>query len=112
MADRVVDVELMYVKDHGSSVIIIYSQLLENGSKRLVRKKVKDIGGYYSCLKPKSIKSAEYLEEVYCGIIKNDIRELFIIRLTDGSSELIQVKSCSREHIKLLRICEPNIVDE
>lgn len=106
MADRVVDVELMFVKDHGSNVNIIYSQLLENGSKRLVRKNVKDIGGYYSCLKPKPIKSAEYLGEVYCGIIKNDVRELFIIRLQDGSAELIQVKSCSREHIKLLRLCD------
>lgn len=106
MADRVVDVELMYVKDHGSNVIIIYSQLLENGSKRLLSKNVKDIGGYYRSLKPKPIKSTEYLGEVYCGIIKNDIRELFIIRLTDGSSELIQVKSCSREHIKLLRLCD------
>ena len=70
MADRVVDVELMYVKDHGSNVIIIYSQLLENGSKRLVSKNVKDIGGYYRSLKPKPIKSTEYLGEVYCGIIK------------------------------------------
>ena len=70
------------------------------------RKNLKDIGGYYRFLKPKPIKSAEYLGEVYCGIIKTDIRELFLIRLTDGSAELVQVKSCSSEHMKLLRLCD------
>ena len=52
MAAKVVDIELMYVKNHGSSAIIIYYQLFENGSKRLVRKNLKDIGGYYRFLKP------------------------------------------------------------
>ena len=106
MAAKVVDIELMYVKNHGSSAIIIYYQLFENGSKRLVRKNLKDIGGYYRFLKPKPIKSAEHLGEVYCGIIKTDIRELFIIRLADGSAEIVQVKSRSSEHMKLLRLCD------
>jgi len=111
MQAKVVDVKLLDVIDRGSNVIVLYSQIFENGSKQIVRKNVKNLGGYYNCLNPKPIRSAECLSIVYCGIIKTDVRMLFKIILTDGSAQLIQLKEGSRECMKLLRICDINTVE-
>lgn len=102
----VVDVQLLNVEDRGSNVLVNYTQVFGNGSKKTLRKNVKDLGGYYSFFSPKPIVSAECLGKVYCGIIKSDVRLLFAVRLNDGSAQLIQTHEGSKESLKLLQLSE------
>ena len=91
-AYMIVDIQLLNVEDRGSNVLVNYTQIYGNGSKKTLRKNVKDLGGYYSFFSPKPIVFAECLGKVYCGIIKSDVRLLFAVRLNDGSAQLIQTR--------------------
>lgn len=107
----VVDVQLLNVEDRGSKVFVNYTQTFGDGRKKTLRKNVKDLGGYYNFLSPKPIVAAECLGKVYCGIIKNDVRLLFAVRLNDGASQLIQTHEGSKESLKLLQLSEDAAYD-
>ncbi len=104
--NTVIDIQLLNVEDHGSNVLVNYSQTFGNGTKKTLRRNVKDLGGYYNFFSPKPIVAAECLGKVYCGIIKNDVRLLFVVRLNDGSAQLIQSREGSKESLKLLQLSE------
>lgn len=106
LENMVVDIQLLNVEDRGSNVLVNYTQIFGNGSKKTLRKNVKDLGGYYSFFSPKPIVAAECLGKVYCGIIKSDVRLLFAVRLNDGSAQLIQTHEGSKESLKLLQLSE------
>ena len=92
---KVVDIQILNVEERISNMIINYVQIFSDGSKKVCRRNVKHLGGYYECLLPKPIVSAMCIGKVYCGVLRNDVRLLFIIRLKDGSVQLIQSKEGS-----------------
>jgi len=102
----VIDVQLLNIEDRGSNVFVNYTQVFDNGSKKTVRINAKNLGGYYNFLSAKPIIASECLGKVYCGIIKNDVRLLFAVRLNDGSAQLIQTQEGSKESLKLLQLSE------
>lgn len=101
---KVIDICLLNIEDRGKNVFISFLETFENGTKRTVRKNVKQIGGYYDSLTPKPIDAAEYLDTVYCGVLKSDVRLLFSARLSDGSAQLIQTREGTKECLKMLEL--------
>ena len=98
-------IELLEVNDYGSNVWVTFLVRYKNGTKEVARSHVKDLGRYCQLSgKPKPIKKAEHLGTVYCGMLKNDRRTLFIITLTDDTVQLIQVKEGSGEYRKLMAL--------
>lgn len=106
LSDQVVDIQLLDVVDYDFKTMVTYTQTFGDGTKQLLRRNVKHLGGFYEALLAKPVIEATCLGEVYLGILKNDVRYLFIIRLTNGTVQLIQVRSKSRECAKLLMISE------
>jgi len=101
-------IRLLDVSDHGSNVWVTFQVCYKDGSKKVVRSHVKDLGRYYRCSgSPKPVKKAEHLGTVYCGMLKTDRRTLFVVTLTDDTVQLIQVKEGSGEYRKLMELsCE------
>ena len=104
----VIDVQLLNIEDRGSNVLVNYTQIFDNGSKKAIRVNAKNLGGYYNFLSTKPIIAAEYLGKVYCGFIKSDVRILFAVRMNDGSAELIQAREGTKESLALLQLSESN----
>ena len=98
-----VDIQLLNVENRTSRVLVNYIQKCSDGSKKVCRRDVKWLGGYYGCQIPKPILSAEFLGKVYCGILKSDCRLLFVIKLQDGTVRLIQAREGSGESLKLFQ---------
>lgn len=103
---KVVDIRLLDVEDSGSKVKVSYVQIYEDGSKKTVRRNVKNLSCCPALFTANKVSAAECLGKVYCGMIGSDVRTLFIIRLNDGSAELVQEKEGSRGCLKLLEVCE------
>ena len=98
-------IKLLDVNDYGSNVWVTFQVCYKDGTKKVVRSHVKDLGRYYRLNgSPKPIKKAEHLGSVYCGILKTDGRTLFIVTLTDDTVQLIQVKEGSGEYLKLMKL--------
>ena len=55
---------------------------------------------------PSGIKNAEALGVVHLGILKTDSRVLFVLKLYDGGTQLVQAKENSWECRKLLELCD------
>lgn len=106
LENTVVDIQILNVEDHGSNVLVNYTKVFGNGSKKTCRTHVRDLGGYYRFFSAKPIVTAECLGKVYLGLIKSDVRILFIVKLNDGSAELIQAKEGSEASLKLLQLSE------
>ena len=106
LENTVVDIQILNVEDHGSNVLVNYAKVFGNGSKKTCRTHVRDLGGYYRFFSAKPIVTAECLGKVYLGLIKSDVRILFIVKLNDGSAELIQAKEGSEASLKLLQLSE------
>ena len=101
---KVVDIQILNLEEHISNIIINYAQILSDGSRKVCRRNVKHLGSYYECFTPKPIVSAECIGKVYCGVLRNDARLLFIIKLKDGSVQLIQAKEGTSDCLKLLEL--------
>lgn len=104
--DQVVDIQILNVEDHGSNVLVNYTKIYGNGGKKTCRTHVKDLGGYYRFFSEKPVVAAECIGKVYLGLIKSDVRILFVVKLNDGSAELIQAKEGSEASLKLLQLSE------
>lgn len=102
----VIDIQLLNIEDHGSNVLVNYTEMLSNGTKKTRRTHVKDLGGYYHFFSPKPIVTAVCLGKVYLGIFRSDCRLLFIVRLKDGSAQLIQAREGSSECMALLQLSD------
>ena len=98
---KVVDIQILNLEEHISNIIINYAQTYSDGSRKVCRRNVKHLGSYYECFTPKPIVSAECIGKVYCGVLRNDARLLFIIKLKDGSVQLIQSKEGTSDCLKL-----------
>ena len=101
---KVVDIQVLNVEERISNIFILYAQILSDGKKRICRSNVKRLGGYYECFTTKQIVSAVCIGKVYCGALRNDARLLFIIKLTDGSVQLIQSREKSVASLKLFEL--------
>lgn len=100
-------IKLLDANDHGSNVWVAFQVSYKDGTKKVVRSHVKDLGRYYYLNgKPKPIKKAEHLGTAYCGWLKSDGRTLFIVTLADDTVQLIQVKEGSKEYLKLLELSD------
>ena len=101
---KVVDIQILNVEGGISNKIISYAQIFSDGRRKVCRRNVKHLGSYYACCAPKQIISAECVGKVYCGVLRNDARLLFIVKLSDGSVQLIQSREGSRECLKLFEL--------
>ena len=98
---KVVDIQILNVEEHISNIIINYAQTYSDGGRKVCRRNVKFLDGYCAWLMPKPIVSAECIGKVYCGVLRNDARLLFIVKLSDGSVQLIQSKEGTSDCLKL-----------
>ena len=98
---KVVDIQFLNVEERISNIIINYAQTYSDGRRKVFRRNVKFLDGYCEWLMPKPIVSAECIGKVYCGVLRNDARLLFIIKLEDGSLQLIQSKEGTSDCLKL-----------
>lgn len=103
---QVVDVQILNIETHLINVLVSYTKTFGDGSRKTYRTNVKDLGGYYNFFSPKPIVAATYIDKVYCGAAGLDVRMLFVVRLNDGSVQLIQVKEGSSPSLKLLQLSE------
>ena len=105
---RTAAIKLLDVNDYGSNVWVTFQVSYKDGTKKVVRSHIKDLGRYHRLNgSPKPIKKAEYLGTAYCGMLKTDRRALFIVTLTDDTAQLIQVKEGSGAYLKLMELsCE------
>ena len=98
-------IKLLDVNDYGTHVWVTFQVCYKDGTKKVVRSHVKDLGRYYRLNgSPKPFKKAEHLGTAYCGMLKTDRRTLFVATLTDDTVQLIQVKEGSREYLKLMEL--------
>ncbi len=104
MQKKPIRIGIFNIENRITSVYINFAEYFSDGSHLIQRKDAADLGTCYSFYSPKPIKSAEYVEKVQCGILKNDSRFLFIITLNDGSVELIQAREGSNEVLALLQM--------
>ena len=102
--EKVIGVQILNVEEHISNIIINYAQIFRDGSRKICRKNVKHLGGYYDCFHPKPIASAQCVGKVYCGVLRNDPRLLFLIKLRDGSVQLIQARQGTDDCMKLFNL--------
>ena len=99
-------IELVDVIDRGSQVAVTFLVRYQDGTKKVLTSNVKTMDSYvHLCGGPSNIPSARALGSVYLGILKTDGRTLFVVKLHDGTSQLIQVKENSWEYRKLLEYC-------
>lgn len=105
-AYQVVDIIVLNVEDRGSKVFVQYTEIYGNGQKKARRMNVENLSGYYNFLTPKAIVTAECVGKVYCGIIKNHGYVMFIVKLADGTAQLIKTSESSKETLTLLQLCE------
>lgn len=98
---KVVDIQILNVEEHISNIIINYAQTYSDGRRKVCRRNVKFLDGYGAWLMPKPIVSAECIGKVYCGVLRNDERLLFIVKLSDGLVQLIQSKEGTSDCLKL-----------
>ena len=98
---KVVNIQILNVEEHISNIVINYTQTYSDGRRKVCRRNVKFLDGYCEWLMPKPIVSAKCIGKVYCGVLRNDARLLFIIKLKDGSVQLIQSREGSSDCLKL-----------
>lgn len=98
---KVIDVQILNVEERISNIIINYAQIFCDGSRKVCRRNVKHLAGCYDCFNAKPIVSARCVGKVYCGVLRNDPRLLFLIKLRDGSVQLIQTREGSSDCLKL-----------
>ena len=98
---KVIDIQILNVEEQISNIIINYAQIFSDGKRKVCRRNVKFLDGYCEWLMPKPVVSAECIGKVYCGVLRNDARLLFIIKLEDGSVQLIQSKEGTGDCLKL-----------
>ena len=76
---RTASIKLLEVNDHGSHVWVTFQVCYKDGTKKVVRSHVKDLGRYYRLNgSPKPIRKAEHLGTAYCGMLKTDGRTLLL----------------------------------
>jgi len=90
---RPVDIRLLNVENGGSKAMINYKATYADKSSKNIRINVKYLSTYfmYSATEPHIIK-AECLGKVYVGLIKSDVRLLFLVKLSDRTMDLLQAK--------------------
>lgn len=98
---KVVDIQILNLEERIFNIMIRYAKIFSDGHTEVCRRNVKYLGGYYEGLKAKPVVSAAYIGKVYCGVLRNDPRLLFMIHLSDGSVQLIQAREGSAESMKL-----------
>ena len=101
-------IRILDINDYGSHVWVTFQVSYKDGTKKVVRSHIKDLGRYHRLNgSPMPIKKAEYLGTAYCGMLKTDGRALFVVTLTDDTAQLIQVKEGSGAYLKLMELsCE------
>jgi hypothetical protein len=90
---RPVDIKLLNVENDGSKAMISYKATYADKSSKNIRINVKYLSTYfwYSGTGSHIIK-AECLGKVYIGLLKNDVRLLFLVTLSDRTMDLLQAK--------------------
>ena len=109
---KATDIQVLNIEDSGSNVMISYQVTYADGEQKNVRKNVKDLRGYYSYSSSGAyITKTECLGKVYCGIIKSDVRLLFIVKLSDKTMDILQAKEGSSGCNSLLALTLKNDTD-
>ena len=87
---RPVKIKLLNVENGGSNAVISYMAIYANKSTENFRVNVKLLkSSFYYLANPRMTK-AECLGKVYVGMLKTDVRLLFVVTLSDGTVALIQ----------------------
>ena len=98
-------IDLLNIENDGPAAMITFKVRYFDNTVRTVRTNVKNLGGYSVGLFPKPIRCAEYLGKVYIGILKSDVRLLFVAAMTNGTVQLLQERQGSSGCTKLLSLC-------
>lgn len=104
LRDKVVDIRVLNFEDGYKNVYVHYYEVYGDGRKENCRVNVKRLPGYYNFLTPKPIVAAEFVGKVHTGFIRTDVYMLFVVRLEDGTVQLIQTSEGSQASLKLLQM--------
>lgn len=89
---RATKIQILNVENMSSTAMINYKASYPDGIVKTHRKNVKNLYSSYMYSTSPSIKKAECLGKVYIGLIKSDVRILFLVTLTDRTVDIIQEK--------------------
>ena len=89
---RPTKIQILNVENMSSTAMINYKASYPDGIVKTHRKNVKNLYSSYMYSTSPSIKKAECLGKVYIGLIKSDVRILFLVTLTDRTVDIIQEK--------------------
>ena len=90
--ERPIKIKLLNVQNHSSSAIISYSATLANKTVKNVNANVKYLNSSLLYLVNPYITKVEFLGKVYIGAIKNDVRMVFLVTLSDHTVDIVQEK--------------------
>lgn len=104
LKDKVVDIRVLNFEDGYKTRNVHYTRIYGDGQKENCRVNIKRLPGYYNLLTPKPIVAAEFVAKVHTGFIRTDVYMLFVVRLQDGTAQLIQTSEGSEACLKLLQL--------
>ena len=92
---RPTKIQILNVENMGSAAIINYKATYPDGITKNYRKNVKNFYSSYMYSTSPSIKKVECLGKVFIGLIKSDVRILFLVTLSDRTVDIIQEKEAT-----------------
>ena len=104
LKDKVVDIRVLNFEEAFRTYYVHYTRIYGDGKKKSCRVNVKSLPGYYNFLTPKPVVAAEFVGKVHTGFIRTDVYMLFVIRLEDGTVQLIQTSEGSEACLRLLQL--------
>lgn len=106
LKDKVVDIRVLNFEDGFKNTFVHFTKIYGNGEKENCRVNVKRLPGYYNFFTPKPIVSAEFIGKVHTGVIRTEVYMLFVVRLEDGTVQLIQTSESSQACLELLQMSD------
>ena len=85
-------IQILDVENQGSAAIIAYKATYSDGTVKSCRKNVKYLFSSSVYAKNPTVQGVECLGKVYIGIIKSDVRYLFLVSLSDKTVDIVQEK--------------------
>lgn len=102
MPKRPKEIQLLNVENSSSTATVTYKATYDDKSTQNIRTDVRSLNSSFRYLVDPSITDVKYLGKVYIGFIKSDVRMLFLVRLSDGTVDIIQEKDDSERCADLL----------
>ena len=93
--ERPIRIQVLHIENRGSRVYISYRATYADKRKKTFRSNVQLLNSYMGSQFMPTITEVEYIATVYVGFLKSDGRMIFLVKLKDGTMELLQASEKS-----------------